>query len=48
MSEVPGAFPPVLIEVEAKGARYDEMHVDGGVTSQLFLGPTGLEWRRST
>jgi hypothetical protein len=26
--------------------RYDEMHVDGGVTSQLFLGPTGLEWRR--
>ena len=45
---IPGAFPPVLIEVEAKGARYDEMHVDGGVTSQLFLGPTGLEWRLVT
>lgn len=43
---IPGAFPPVLIEVEARGARYDEMHVDGGVTSQLFLGPTGLEWRK--
>ena len=43
---IPGAFPPVLFKVEAKGVRYDEMHVDGGVTSQLFLGPTGLEWRR--
>ena len=43
---IPGAFPPVLFKVEAKGVRYDEMHVDGGVTSQLFLGPTGLEWRK--
>jgi len=43
---IPGAFPPVLFKVEANGVRYDEMHVDGGVTSQLFLGPTGLEWRR--
>ena len=44
-SAIPGAFPPVLINVEVEGVRYDEMHVDGGVTSQLFLGPTGLEWR---
>ena len=43
---IPGAFPPVLFKVEANGVRYDEMHVDGGVTSQLFPGPTGLEWRR--
>jgi hypothetical protein len=43
---IPGAFPPVLIKVEANGLHYDEMHVDGGVTSQLFLGPTGLEWLR--
>ena len=45
-SAIPGAFPPVLINVEAEGVRYDEMHVDGGVTSQVFLGPTGLEWRK--
>jgi hypothetical protein len=45
-SAIPGAFPPVLINVEVEGVRYDEMHVDGGVTSQVFLGPTGLEWRR--
>jgi hypothetical protein len=43
---IPGAFPPVLFEVESAGRRYDEMHVDGGVTAQLFLGVTGLDWRR--
>lgn len=43
---IPGAFPPVLIEVEANGERYDEMHVDGGVTAQLFLGYAGMHWRR--
>lgn len=43
---IPGAFPPVLIDVEADGRRYDEMHVDGGVTAQLFLGAEGLDWRR--
>ena len=36
-SSVPGAFPPVMIDVELGGARYDEMHVDGGVKAQLFL-----------
>jgi predicted patatin/cPLA2 family phospholipase len=42
---IPGAFPPVMIQVEAHGLRYDEMHVDGGVTSQLFLASTGIDWR---
>jgi len=36
---IPGAFPPVLFEVEADGERWTEMHVDGGVTRQLFLYP---------
>jgi hypothetical protein len=45
-ASIPGAFPPVLIEVEANGSRYDEMHVDGGVSSQVFLLPTGLDMRR--
>jgi hypothetical protein len=43
---IPGAFPPVLFQVQAGNATYDEMHVDGGVTSQLFLGVAGLDWRR--
>ncbi len=34
---IPAVFPPVYIDVAAGGARYDEMHVDGGVVSQVFL-----------
>ena len=43
---IPGAFPPVYVEVEVDGVRYDEMHVDGGATSQLFLYPIGVDWKR--
>lgn len=38
-SAIPGAMPPVQIEVELDGKRYSEMHVDGGVTRQLFFLP---------
>ncbi len=42
---LPGAFPPVYIDVEgADGKRYDEMHVDGGVTSQMFFYPSNVDW----
>jgi predicted acylesterase/phospholipase RssA len=27
---IPGAFPPVMIDVEVNGKPYQEMHVDGG------------------
>ena len=33
-----------MFEVEVNGQRYDEMHVDGGVTSQVFFHPTGLRF----
>ncbi len=45
-ASIPVVFPPVLIEVEADGRSYDELHVDGGVTTQVFLYPTGIEWSR--
>ena len=45
-ASIPVAFPPVLIEVEAKGQRFDEIHVDGGGASQIFLYPIGIDWRR--
>lgn len=45
-ASIPFAFPPVVIDVEAGGKRYQELHVDGGVTSQVFLYPLGLDWRR--
>ena len=41
-ASVPGAFPPVLFEVEAGGEAYDEMHVDGGVGSQVFAYPPSV------
>jgi predicted acylesterase/phospholipase RssA len=40
---VPGAFPPVMIEVEADGRRYQEMHVDGGAAAQVFLYPPSVD-----
>lgn len=43
-SSIPGAFPPVLIRVRANDERFDELHVDGGTTSQVFLYPAGLDW----
>jgi hypothetical protein len=36
---IPGAFPPVLIEVEANGKRFREMHADGGLFAQFYLAP---------
>ena len=36
-ASIPMLFPPVMIEVGAKGQTYDEMHVDGGVTRQSFV-----------
>lgn len=38
-ASVPGVFPPVLIPVEEGGKVYDEMHVDGGITTPLFITP---------
>jgi predicted patatin/cPLA2 family phospholipase len=41
-SAIPGAFQPVLIDVELDGKKYQEMHVDGGAVAQLFLYPPAL------
>ena len=39
---IPGAFPPVMIDVEADGKSYEEMHVDGGASAQVFVYPPGF------
>ena len=44
-SAIPVAFPPVVIQVEANGVAYDEMHVDGGTASQVFVYPAAVDWR---
>ena len=38
-ASIPGAFPPVMIDVDVGGTSYQEMHVDGGTVAQLFLYP---------
>lgn len=43
-ASIPAAFPPVMFDVEADGKLYDELHVDGGATSVLYLYPIGLDW----
>jgi len=43
-ASIPVAFPPVIIEVETDGQRYDEMHADGGTSTQIFLYPVGIKW----
>ena len=42
-SAIPGAFPPVLFPVEAGGQVFNEMHVDGSVTQQLFTYPSNID-----
>jgi Patatin-like phospholipase len=37
---IPAVFPPGFIKVAAGGGVYDEMHVDGGATREVFLVPT--------
>lgn len=44
-ASIPGAFPPMMIDIEADGHRYQEMNVDGGVVAQTFLYPADLGMR---
>lgn len=36
-ASIPVAFPPVYLKVEVDNKVYDEMHVDGGVSKQVFF-----------
>ena len=38
-ASIPGAFPPVMIDVEGGGEHFQEMHVDGGTVAQVVLYP---------
>ncbi|MGZ5875069.1 MAG: patatin-like phospholipase family protein [Bradyrhizobium sp.] len=41
---LPAVFPPVRIQVRLGGQNYDELHVDGGVTRQVFIAPSILSF----
>lgn len=38
-ASIPGLFPPVYIEAEANGRRFQEKHVDGGTSGPFFVAP---------
>lgn len=42
---IPGVFPPVRIKVKADGKEYDELHVDGGTTREVFYTPGNFTFR---
>jgi hypothetical protein len=41
-ASIPGIFAPVLIDVEAEGKRFAEMHVDGGITANVLVVPEAM------
>lgn len=44
-ASIPGVFPPAYIKVQTlDGKTYDEMHVDGGTSAQMFLYPSHTNW----
>lgn len=45
-SAIPGAFPPVHIDVVADGKSFEEMHVDGGTITQMFFTGSGVDYRQ--
>lgn len=43
-ASIPGAFPPVMIDLTIDGKSYQEMHVDGGTMTQVFLYPPSVSF----
>jgi predicted acylesterase/phospholipase RssA len=40
---IPGAFPPIMVDSLLDGKPYQEMHVDGGALSQVFVYPPNID-----
>jgi hypothetical protein len=49
-TSIPGQVSPVMIDVDIDGKHFQEMHVDGGVITQVFLYPprSMMEMQRAT
>jgi predicted acylesterase/phospholipase RssA len=41
-ASIPGLYPAVMIEAESAGRRFQEMHSDGGATSQVLILPQAI------
>jgi predicted acylesterase/phospholipase RssA len=44
-ASIPAAFPPVMFDFIIDGKEFQEMHVDGGATTQVFLYPSAAAQR---
>jgi predicted acylesterase/phospholipase RssA len=45
-SSIPGVFPPQFIQVNYQGEQYEELHVDGGLSAQMFFEPTQTDFNK--
>jgi hypothetical protein len=45
---IPVVFPPILIQAEANGSSFQEMHVDGGVTAPVLTLPEAFLLHKAT
>jgi predicted acylesterase/phospholipase RssA len=43
-ASIPVAFPPIAIPVEADGKKFQELHVDGGTGTQVFVYPADMDF----
>jgi hypothetical protein len=46
-ASIPGAFPPVMFDVDYDGKHYQELHVDGGAVAQSFLYTPGVHLKQT-
>lgn len=44
-ASVPGIFPPVRFPVTANGKSFEELHVDGGPTREVFFAPSDFSFK---
>lgn len=44
-ASVPGVFPPVRFPVTANGQSFEELHVDGGPTREVFFAPSDFSFK---
>lgn len=47
-ASIPGVFPPVKIKVRVGDQEYDEIHVDGGVSTQIVLYPAQFDLKKAS
>lgn len=47
-ASIPGVFPPVKIKVRVGDQEYDEIHVDGGVSTQVTIYPAQVDLKKAS